>query len=43
MMTGYTVANPTLTEAQIDELVDMLGRALDATLEHVNAKKLLVA
>ena len=32
-----------ITEAQIDELVDMLGRALDATLEHVNAKKLLVA
>ena len=32
-----------ITEQQIDELVEKLGRALDATLEHVNAQNLLVA
>jgi adenosylmethionine-8-amino-7-oxononanoate aminotransferase len=32
-----------ITEAQVDELVDKLGRALDATLDHVTAKQLLVA
>ena len=32
-----------ITEAQVDELVDKLGRALDATLDEVTERKLLVA
>jgi adenosylmethionine-8-amino-7-oxononanoate aminotransferase len=32
-----------ITEAQVDEMVTKLGRALDATLDHVTAKQLLVA
>ena len=32
-----------ITRAQVDELVDKLGRALDATLDHVTAQSLLVA
>ena len=32
-----------ISEQQVDELVEKLGRALDATLEHVNANNLLVA
>ncbi len=32
-----------LSREQVDELVDKLGRALDATLDHVKAEQLLVA
>lgn len=32
-----------ITEAQVDELVDKLGRAIDATLEHVTQNRLQVA
>ena len=32
-----------ITETQVDELVGKLGKALDATLDHVTAKQLLVA
>jgi len=32
-----------IKEAQVDELVDKLGRALDATLQHVTENQLLVA
>lgn len=32
-----------ITEAQVDELVDKLGRAIDATLEHVTQNQLQVA
>ena len=32
-----------LSREQVDELVDKLGRALDATLEHIKAEQLLVA
>lgn len=32
-----------LSREQVDELVDKLGRALDATLDHVKAEELLVA
>jgi 4-aminobutyrate--pyruvate transaminase len=32
-----------ITESQVDELIDKLGRALDSTLAHVRAQDLLVA
>ena len=45
-MTGNSIAVcPPLiiTEQQVGELLDKLGRALDATLDHVTSKQLLVA
>ena len=41
---GIAICPPLImTEAQVDELVDKLGRALDKTLAHVNDKQLMVA
>jgi 4-aminobutyrate--pyruvate transaminase len=41
---GIAICPPLIiSEAQVDELVDKLGRALDATLQHVADKQLLVA
>jgi 4-aminobutyrate--pyruvate transaminase len=41
---GMAICPPLIiSEAQVDELVDKLGRALNATLQHVADKQLLVA
>jgi adenosylmethionine-8-amino-7-oxononanoate aminotransferase len=41
---GMAICPPLIiSEAQVDELVDKLGSALDATLQHVADKQLLVA
>jgi adenosylmethionine-8-amino-7-oxononanoate aminotransferase len=40
---GLSSAYMPISAAQVDELVDKLGRALDATLQHVADKQLLVA